>query len=325
MHKRVLSALMFCLFMIPGYSCARDDFFQPLLDVSFDDTVKFVEIIIPSGPVSSDSGGISIEQYAPLGISLQSAAAYGDYALFVTDGRIQMYLYNLAKKELLYSLALKGENRSVYHCNQSSFGVEKYDDADFFPLLYISQRAKSDGRCFVEVFRIIPHFISEIQEFDSFKVELVQKIYLPKMTSDNSLGNANCAIDRDNKWMYIYSRNNNSGDDNFEQCKITQFAIPDFHKQVVSLEDKDILSSFFIDANALYMQGGCINDGILYIGQGDPVAGFVYLNVVDLRLQEIVERYDLQKCGFNWEPEGCFYYGGSVMLAHTRAISRIKL
>ena len=50
----------------------------------------------------------------------------------------------------------------------------------------------------------------------------------------------------------------------------------------------------------------------------------MYLNVVDLREERLVKRYDLLAQGVDWEPEGCFYYDGNVMLAHTDAICRIE-
>ncbi len=318
-----LSIFLFYLMVIPGYSCTRDDIFYLNPNLPDFDSLSLVEVIVPSASDGLFSEGISIDQYASLSFAHQSAAVYDNYALLVTDGRMQMCLYNLQKKKSVYLLSLKGYNRNVYHCNQSSFGVDKYDPSDFFPLLYISQRATSSGRCFLEVFRIITHYDDEIQDFDSFNVELVQTIFLPRMTYDNSMGNANCAIDSGNKLMYVYSRNNDSDADNYEQCKITQFAIPDIHKKVVSLEDENILYSFMIDASALYMQGGSVHDGFLYIGQGDPVVGYVYLNVVDLDRHELVLRLDLLEHDFKWEPEGCFFYDGSVMLSHTRAISRI--
>ena len=79
-----------------------------------------------------------------------------------------------------------------------------------------------------------------------------------------------------------------------------------------------------IDAKASNMQGGCIVDGRLYIAQGYPAKQYVYLNVVDLREKRLVKRYDLLANGVDWEPEGCFYYDGNVMLAHTYAICRIE-
>lgn len=72
------------------------------------------------------------------------------------------------------------------------------------------------------------------------------------------------------------------------------------------------------------LEGGCIVDGRLYIGQGYPAIKYVYLKVVELREERLVKQYDLLANGVDWEPEGCFYYDGSEMLAHTGAICRIK-
>ena len=72
------------------------------------------------------------------------------------------------------------------------------------------------------------------------------------------------------------------------------------------------------------MQGGCIVDGRLYIGQGYPLAKYVYLNVVDLSQEKLIKRYNLLENGVDWEPEGCFYYDGSIMLSHEKGICRIE-
>lgn len=266
---------------------------------------------------------ISISNYASLGFSHQSAAAYDDYAFFISNGRSKICLFNLIKKEIVFTLHLKGEDGSIYHCNQSTFGVEKYDPLDPFPLLYVSQRSKTDNRCFIEVFRIILVYDEQASDYKSFSIEHVQTILLPSMSRSNSLGNANCSIDAANGFMYTYSRNNNSFDKNYKQCKISKFYIPDIHKSEVRLEDADIIESFMIDTQAVNMQGGCIHDGMLYIGQGYAAAGYIYLNKIDLKRHELVTRYDLKQYEVSWEPEGCFYYDGSIMLAHTIAICRI--
>lgn len=269
-------------------------------------------------------GAITATPYADLGYSHQSAAVYGDYAFFVRDGRYAIMLFDMSRKARLYTLAMKGKNQIIYHCNQSTFGVDKYAPEDFFPLLYISQRPRSEQRCFTEVYRIIPLFNADSTAMLAFRAELVQEIFFPPMSKENSMGNVNCVIDAKSGWMYTYSRNNYAEDGNYQQCKISRFAIPDIHKHQVLLEDSDIVSSFMIDASAVNMQGGCIVDGRLYIGQGYPAVQYVYLNVVDLREERLVKRYDLLAHGVNWEPEGCFYYDGSVMLAHKDAICRIE-
>lgn len=274
-------------------------------------------------PVDLD-GVVTVTQYSELVYGHQSAAVYGDYAIFVKIGRLSMRLFDMARKTKIATIYLEKEDSNQYHCNQSSFGTEKYEPGDFFPLLYISQRSRSEKRCFTEVFRVIPLFNADSTAMLSFRVELVQEIFFPPMSKDNSMGNVNCVIDPGGRWMYTYSRNNDPVDSNYQQCKISRFTIPDIHQREVVLEDSDISSSFMIDAKASNMQGGCIIDGRLYIAQGYPAKKYVYLNVVDLREERLVKRYDLLAHGVDWEPEGCFYYDGNVMLAHTDAICRIE-
>ena len=309
--------------MAPAFSCTRDDIFEYEFELDLSDTISAFEVINPPYRDWSSSDRISVNQFASLSFTHQSAATYGDYVFFVTDGRSKIGLFSLRKKEILFTLTLRGADRKTYHCNQCTFGIEKYEDIDHFPLLYISQRAKSDGRCFIEAYRIFPLYNEDLSEYDSFYVELVQTIYLPKMTRDNSLGNANCVIDAANRTMYTYSRNNNTKEDNYGQCRISQFEIPDIHQKTVILNDGAILSSYAIDVSAINMQGGCVQDGILYIGQGYPSAGYIYLNIIDLEKKEMVRRIDLKKNDVTWEPEGCFFYDGCVMLSHSAGICRI--
>lgn len=309
-----------CCFVVE--SCAKEDIIYYELETERIDTIT-VEYK-PNEDVGLQDA-VKVTQFASLGIAHQSAAAYGDYVVFVSNGRSSFHLFNLKTKSLLCGLEMKALNSMIYHCNQSSFGVEKFDPSDPFPLLYISQNAKTDQRCFIEVFRILP-VIDEVQkEYSSFSIELIQTVFLPPMSETNSLGNVNCAIDSDNRVMYTYSRNNNAGEGNYGICKINQFALPDFHEEEVTLEDENILSSFMIDCKAFNMQGGCIKDGFLYIGQGYSLVGYIYLNVIELNKRKLVRRIDLEDCHVSWEPEGCFVYDGCLMLSHTSAISEIKI
>ena len=292
-------------------------------DIIEDAYLDTIPVIHPPYREWDAKSTISIRQFGPLNFGHQSAAAYKDYAFFVTKGRSQVCLYSLTGKRILFTLTMNRVNGEVYHCNQSTFGFEKYDPNDFFPLLYVSQRAKTDGRCFIEVYRVFPMYNEDLSEFDSFYLELVQTIFLPKLSDENSLGNANCVIDVSSRIMYVYSRNTNSKAENYGKCVVSRFDVPDLHQKTVILNDKDILSSFMVEANAVNMQGGCIQDGILYIGQGLPSAGYIYLNIIDLEKEELVKRVDLREYRVIWEPEGCFFYDGSVMLAYTSAICRI--
>lgn len=261
-----------------------------------------------------------VKKYANNSRNHQSSASFQDYLILITQSRKVLNLYNLRKKELLYSLVMEPAvdysytGSDLYHCNQACFGVDYYLPGDFFPVLYISQRARSDLRCFVECFRVIPLRSNSASDYTQFKVQLVQTIYFPSLTCENSLGNVNCVIDHDNRLMYTYSRNNNNKEKNYGLCKISCFNIPNLDKTEVYLEDSDIIDSFQLDCSAINMQGGCIKDELLYIGQGYKVAG-IYLNIVDIRKRCLHSRIDLLSMGIEWEPEGCFIYDGSLMVS----------
>lgn len=325
------TVLPFCV--LNAYSCDKDESFivsPELVQEAFipdTTTIYFKPNEDPVGqnPKKDDVLYARFSNYADLDFKHQSAAVYGDYVFFVERCRMSICLYDLSKKAKVCTATFKpAGNIKIYHCNQSSFGTEKYDPADPFPLLYVSQRAKSGNRCFVEVLRIHPKYNEDTTAIVSFKFELVQEIYFPQMTKDNSLGNVNCVIDAKKGMMFTYSRNNRSNDDNYLQCKISQFRIPDIKKQQVVLEDSDIESSFMIDTSALNMQGACIVDDLLYIAQGYPSVKSINLYVVNLQQQRLVKRYDLLGSGVNWEPEGCFYYDGSIMLSHIGGICRLE-
>ena len=312
-----------------SFSCIKEDWVLPEpevpQEVSLPDTVVvYVKPVDdPRQEKPNLDGNLTIQPFAEMNFVHQSAAVHGDYAFLVMDRRQAIRLYDLVGKKTVYTQRMTAEKTTVYHCNQSTFGTEKYESSDYFPLLYVSQRAPSENRCLTEVFRIIPLFNADSTALIAFRSELVQEIHFPRMSQENSLGNVNCVIDNVAGCMYTYSRNNNGSDSNYGQCKISRFAIPDIHQREVYLEDADILSSFMIDARAGNMQGGCIANGRLYIGQGYPYANYVYLNVVDLQEERLVKRYDLLGKGVDWEPEGCFYYDGNVMLTYTEGISRI--
>lgn len=322
--KVSLLCILFPCFVTTAYSCTKGEDFGVLSVNETSMEVDTVSVMTKPYKEWEPDSSVKISEFGPLSFYHQSAARYQHYAFFVKDGRSEICLYDLKSKTKLYTLSLKVQNRKVYHCNQSTFGVEKYDPSDFFPLLYISQRDKSGGRCMLDAYRILPVFDDGGGSIVSFNVQLVQTVYLPPMSSSNSLGNANCAIDASKKVMYVYSRNNNDQDDNYQMCKISEFAIPDVHRPQVVLEDTDILSSFMLDISAVNMQGGCIDNGMLYIGQGLYSAGYILLNVIDLEKKELAMQVDLMELGVRWEPEGCFFYDGSVMLAHTGAICRIE-
>ena len=327
MRKFLLLLLLGSILQITA-ACSEDPLIEVIQPIAMieDSIVDASEDSVAVSPNDSVEGkivtvdSVSVSLYADNSKDNQSAAVYGDYLFVITKGRGYIYIYNLKSKTLVYTirpgaiLEYDYKGSDLYHCNQATFGIDFYAHDDPFPLLYISQRAKSDLRCFVEVFRIVPELNERGDGYKSIDAQLVQTIYFPAMTKENSLGNVNCVIDSEKKLMYTYSRNNNKEEENYGACKISCFNIPPLGQNYVYLEDSDILSSFMLGCSAVNMQGGCIKDNILYIGQGYKAVGYIYLNVVDLYNRNLLGRIDLLRQGVEWEPEGCFYYQENVML-----------
>lgn len=233
----------------------------------------------------------------------QSAAVWREYLFLIPKYRGKIYMYNLKEKRLLCTFGMESMTElcngyDIYHCNQTTFGTDFYENSDPFPLLYISQRARNDNRCFTEVFRILPLKKENDGDYTSMELRLVQTIYFPPMSEANSLGNVNCVIDSENRLLYTYSRNNVKTDSNYRQCKISCFNIPNAYEEVVYLEDSDIKSSFMIDISAYYMQGACIVGRYLCIARGAASVKYIDLNIVDLKTQQMKKQIDLFGNGY---------------------------
>ena len=253
-----------------------------------------------------------IEEYASGIIKHQSAACYGNYAFFLLDAMKKVQMYNIQKKQEIFTLTQTSLGQaSIYHCNQSCFGKEKFHPEDPFPLLYVSM-FQASGRCSAMVYRILPNKNTESDEYDSFSLELVQRIYYPKVSDANALYNVNAVIDTQNNFIYTYSRNNNSNAENYMKCRVSKFPLPDPHSGNVTFENDDILDSFELNVSAANTQGGTLDGNLLYIMRGYPGAGYVYLYIIDINEKRIKYIVDLFSNGFYEEPEGVFFHNDTL-------------
>lgn len=244
--------------------------------------------------------------------SHQSSALYGDYLIVFTKQMTNIYLYNLATKSLLASLAHE-QLDELHHCNQAFFGTEKYAESDAFPLVYVSVR--NDGTLVggkIEAYRVIPADPEHTGEYTEFSIELVQTITLPVMTRENALGNPNAVLDPDTGYLYTYSRNNTSSDPNYNLCRITKWQMPTLADGNVTLTDEDILDSFETEVSALNMQGGVISNGTLFVFRGYSTVGYIDLFAFSLAEKRMATHIDLMDSGFLMEPEGAIIYGGEL-------------
>ena len=259
---------------------------------------------------SSVDSGKFIQQH-------QSGACFGDYYFMFKDNYAKIFIYNLRTKKHLYTIdGISGKSAERYHCNQCTFGTIYHTSGDPFPLLYVTANNDSEGRCAQDVFRITAEYDSIAGEYISFTLTQVQTIKLPIMTEDNCLGNANMAIDTFRNKMVFYSRDNDARSPN-HWCKISEMDIPALGEdgEVITLEDSNILTSYFINSGAALMQGGTIYADKLFIARGYESAGYITLVVVDLIGKRQIAELPLLKNGFNKEPEGVFFYDGILRIS----------
>lgn len=267
----------------------------------------------------------TFELFADNHIENQSAAIFNQYLFSVKDRLSSVSLYDLNKKRLIYTLKLAPHNEKnedgflVYHCNQCCFGKERYEENDYFPLFYISQRNPNNTLgALITVFRIVPHTDAN-SVIDSFEIENVQSIYLPVMTDQNSMGNPNLLIDTKKGFLYTYSRNNNTKASNYGITVISKFDLPALYKngvlqKEVFLTDHDILDSFPCDFKLINAQGGFLRKGKIYIAQGYPNVKYVYFREINIKKRRQTKVVDMLDLGFIKEPEGVWYYNGHVMV-----------
>ena len=268
----------------------------------------------------------SFEKIAGNGIWHQSSANYGKYLFMVQDKLMGITLYDLEQKKPLFHLSLAPNKELnfaggvLYHCNNSNFGVEFYDKADMFPLLYISQRQVKEGmRALLTVFRILPHF-GKGSEIDSFSIECVQKIYLPTMTEKNRLGTPNVAIDHAKKTMVTYSRYNDPKSEFNQMGRISRIKLPSLRnangeiQKTVYLNDEDIMDSFDTGWKMTYAQGGFVHGNLLVMGHRGPTNP-TYVHVINLKTHKVEGTTNIYPMGFHDEPEGVFMYRGQVMIS----------
>ena len=255
----------------------------------------------------------------------QSMACYDAYTIGIPKGMYQMQMRKMTST-LVLTYAMTERDNDIYHGNQCSFGTLRYDANDFFPLLYVSCNNNNQGRCFEEVYRIIPTVNQETGEFSSFTAALIQTIYLPAMNDTNCLGRCNVVIDKQRNMMFTYSRNDRDGAENKGIGRITRFRIPaifDSGGNVVSevyYEDTDIVDSYDPGIGSIgNNQGGDILNGKLFIARGGAGVGYTYLYCVDLIQKRLVAMMDMLKDGFNLEPEGVFFYNGNLHISTNSA------
>ena len=280
---------------------------------------------IPTKLTAYNYGGSKIELSNGFGISkthtslpvAKSSAIYDGYIFFIQDKLSAISLYDLRAKKLVSTCGLTPHTetdtsgQTIYNCCHASFGKLKYDEADLFPLLYVSQRANANGQCFVSVLRIIPQMDSKGLAVISFTVQTVQTILLPKTTSANGLYECRLTINPQTGDFIVCSYNTNDAG----QIRLSKFAAVDMSETEVTLGSptksflvKDLAEAFVLKKE---MNGMFINSSKIYLTLN--AANEPRLYVIDLDSQKTVSEVALTATDVELRPYACMKYKGQII------------
>ena len=252
----------------------------------------------------------------------QGMCIYEDWLLSVQNkGYATLYqLPSLEKKTPTFKLGCFGDTN---HANVAAFGVEKYDESDPLPLVYVSQAYKNvvNGEkdvCYVERISL------------DGKAETVQRIVLddPKHLYGYAL-----------QWTIDHQRHHliglgntvsNNGEGN--RFRIMVFSIPHLSDgKVVHLTADDAIENYLIQdfdnryPSKVVGQGACVWNDCLLMPTGfgsEDAPSIVY--VLDMKTRKLRNILDLSKTLKNEMEDIDFYQGDAYIQTNGRGVVKLK-
>ena len=220
--------------------------------------------------------------------STQGFAIYGRYGFSMHD-KGQCVIIDLKQKRFINTFTIEG---NTGHCNNASFGVERYSKQSQFPLLYVTE-CRGERACYVN-------------DISLEGAQMVQKIFYD---GEDITGPADWAVDRRKKLIYLY-------------CTIGKvrtlkwFALPrlsdsDAHGEV-HLKAEDTIGSVALGDISI-PQGSHIHRKRAYLPAGIPPRP-TSLHITDLKSGEEIMLMDLSHTGL--EPEGVATRRGWLYLSY---------
>lgn len=240
----------------------------------------------------------------------QGGACYDKYFFQGYQNNAAIGIYDLEKKTSLGKIDIKDPTpSSKIHVNTLNFGSQRYDENDFFPLLYVSSGYTKDvdgiSFSFIYVYRITRK--TNAKGNDEFGGTLVQTIAL------NGFGSWTEGI-LDNDHFYLWIKNGSN-------C--WAFNTPKCELSYIVLYAKDCLEHITIDKQPFTSsnQGHLYyKDRILFVSGTSPATqklAFIVINTIT-RSRELV--IDLAEIGLRNEPENVFFYHDQLMIGYRNSI-----
>ena len=208
--------------------------------------------------------------------STQGFAIYRNYAFSMHD-KGQCVIFDLKKQRFINTFVLEG---NTGHCNNASFGVERYSNDSQFPLFYVTE-CRGNRACYVN-------------DISTSGSRLVQTIYYDGLEIE---GPCDWAVDAKKKHIYLYCTIN-------KVRTLKWFPLPKLsdsdHRSEVHLRPEDALGSVPA-GNIQIPQGSLITKRHILLAEGIPPR-HTALNAIDKASGIKIADIDFDYTGL--EPEG---------------------
>ena len=228
----------------------------------------------------------------------EGAAQYGDY-LFQASLGSELHIYNFAEKKYITTIKLS----SIGHADTMCFGIEKVDENDEFPVLYISEsKVYEEGKKGdIYVYRLLRE--TDEQGVESWKGALCQRIKTPDVAIAGAYPDV--VIDEKNKDMWIVGVHSRVGYNSNDGCGWTyifsKYSLPSItdgtknkngiYQLLLSEEGRQ---SYFLlyDLHAT-TQGLCFYNGMIICPYGKPAVSYKGIDFVDVNKQQVIANVNL--------------------------------
>ncbi len=244
----------------------------------------------------------------------QGSACYGDYFIQGYDTNEFITIYNLKTKSYVTNLAIPAPPPSSNtHVNTLNFGTQKYNENDFFPLLYVSSGYQTYNISYIYVYRIV----KDSKRETDFSISLVQTIALCGFDTWTE-----GIIDVESNFLWVkYEPDGLYG--------YAKYELPPINSSQVSINYEDYLQDFKLNREPLGAnQGHLFTGNRILLVSGGPTEGqemaFVSINILKEQRELILDlrNVGLHNNDIDWyfEPEGLIFYNNQLMICYSKAI-----
>ena len=237
---------------------------------------------------------------------LQACAVYDDILFQFTaqnnganDGGVE--IVDLVKGITIQYINLG--NNPNYHNSNATFGVEKYEENDRFPLLYVSQNYASNNYYKILVYRIVETGI----ELTPYNLSLVQTINMPSLSDMGNILYPHAVVDAQNGYIWIEGYSSDQNNNVFNKYRLPLLAEGDCDL------GNNILKTFSISR----VGDSTDQSFIVYNNTIFQITGYnnnPKLKVISIEQEKLVSLVELWKVGLAVEPEGISIYKGNVII-----------